>query len=174
MAFTTIKGKLTLLLLALVLGFGAVGFQVVKAINDGKMAAVRLSGIGDVDAGLSACMMELRGFQLLCNPKRLESFEVQYKKAVKHIEILNAILTSKANQERIVKLQKDVLAWYQLNLPRVEMLKKYGTEVNTPSFAFDHKADYELLGSLTQKSASLFDDILKQVDALDENVKKKT
>lgn len=172
MSLTTIKGKLTLLLLVLVLGFGVLGYQVVKAVNDGKMAAIRLSTIGDVDAGLSACMMELRGFQLMCNPNRLEGFEKQYKAATKSIEELRPILTSKANQDRIATLQKEVLAWYQLNAPRVEMLKKYGTEVNSPSFAFDHKADFELLGSLTKQSATLFDNILKHVDELDVNVKK--
>jgi len=66
--FSTIKNKMMLILVVLVLGFSVFGYLTVKMGGDAKMAATRLMIIGQTDTSIHACMMELRGFQLLGNP----------------------------------------------------------------------------------------------------------
>jgi len=67
MSLRTIKGKSIVLLAVLIVGFVVLGYQVTKSNNDGKMAAIRLTLIGDVNTNLNGTMMELRGYQLLFN-----------------------------------------------------------------------------------------------------------
>lgn len=170
--FSTIKSKLLLLMVVLVVGFMALAYVVVKLNNDGKMAAIRLSAIGEVETHMSRSMMELRGFQLLGTNEKLEMFEKNYKEAMDKINALLPILISKANQETIAKLKADVEKWYALNTPRIEILKKYGTKANESSFAIDHKVEYEKLSALTKESATMFDAIAATTDKLGEAVYK--
>lgn len=43
MSLRTIKGKLIVLLVVLIVGFVVLGYQVTKSNNDGKMGAIRLT-----------------------------------------------------------------------------------------------------------------------------------
>lgn len=169
---TTIKGKLTLLLAVVILGFGILGYEMIKLSHDGKMAATRLLAIGEVDEGLTQCMMELRGYQLLGKPEGLKGFEDNYQIAIKSIDSLVPILLSKVNQDKIASIKQGTEAWYKLNIPRLEILKKYGTKTNESSFAQEHKAEYETLATLTKESASTFDKVMNETDALKESVNK--
>lgn len=169
----TIKSKLLLLITVLIVCFGIFGYEILKSNNDGKMAAIRLSLIGKADTHLTSCMMELRGFQLLGKPQRLEGFDRHYKTTLDTLESLKPILLSKSNQETLSKLSTDVQQWYALNSPRIALLKKYGIKVNDPLFEQEHKADYEALMRLTKESALLFDAILKDADTLEEGVREK-
>lgn len=169
---TTIKGKLLLLLAVLILGFGILGYEMIKLSNDGKMAATRLLAISEVDGSLAQCMMELRGFQLMGKPERLKGFEDNYQIAIKSIDSLVPILLSKVNQDKIASIKQGAEAWYKLNVPRLEILKKYGTKINESSFAQEHKAEYETLATLTKESASTFDKVMNETDVLKESVKK--
>ena len=72
MSLRTIKGKLIVLLVVLIVGFVVLGYQVTKSNNDGKMGAIRLTLIGDVNTNLNGTMMELRGYQLLFKSERLQ------------------------------------------------------------------------------------------------------
>ena len=168
----TIKGKLTVLLAVLVLGFGMLAYQTVAEGNDAKATAVRLWIIGQVETQTATCMMELRGYQLLSNPKLLSSYEASYQNLLKHIDSLFPILLAKVNQERITKLKNSVIEWHTLNEPRIAILTKYGKRVHESSFEIEHKADYDALFSLTQKSANMFESIYLLSEELNEAVKK--
>nr|MBP9493066.1 methyl-accepting chemotaxis protein [Sulfurospirillum sp.] len=165
MTLSTIKGKLTLILAVLVLSFSLLGYEMIKTANDGKMAAVRLSLLGKIEASVASSMMELLGFQLLGNAQMLKSFEENYANSQKNIDELRPILLSSKNQTKLVQLKNDLQAWYQLNIPRIELLKKYG-KVNTDSFMHEHKAEYEALSSLTKQSAQAFEKIDLEVNEL--------
>lgn len=169
---STIKGKLVLLLSVLVVSFSILGYQIIKSNNDGKMAATRLSLIGKAETHLSSCMMELRGFQLLGNPERLTGLDEHYKATLDSLSALKPILLSKHNQETLSTLSADTQKWYELNTPRIAILKKYGIKVNDPIFAQEHKEEYTTLMRLTKESALLFDTILKEADTLEEGVTK--
>ncbi len=58
MFLATIKGKLTLLLAVLVIGFSILGYEAIKSGSDGKMAATRLMNIGLIEARMAESMME--------------------------------------------------------------------------------------------------------------------
>jgi len=169
---TTIKGKLTLLLAVVILGFGILGYEMIKLSHDGKMAATRVMTIAEIDSSLAQCMMELRDYQLLGKPERLKGFEDNYQIAIKSIDSLVPILLSKVNQDKIASIKQGAEAWYKLNITRLEILKKYGTKTNESSFAQEHKAEYETLATLTKESASTFDKVMNETDALKESVKK--
>ena len=62
MTLSTIKGKLTLILAVLVLSFSLLGYEMIKTANDGKMAAVRLSLFGKIEASVASSMMDYEGF----------------------------------------------------------------------------------------------------------------
>ena len=109
---TTIKGKLTLLLAVVILGFGILGYEMIKLSHDGKMAATRLLTISEVDLSLAQCMMELRGFQLLGKPERLKGFEDNYQIANSseslYIKQLNNKLKSTIAEIERLKNKSDI------------------------------------------------------------------
>ena len=170
--FSTIKNKLMLMLIVLVLGFSSIGYLMLKMGTDAKMAAIRLTMIGEISADINACMMELRGFNLLANPKTLERYIIAYTKVNKNLEALLSILTSKVNQDRIIALQKNFNAWRASNEERIEIIKKYGKAVNSETFEKEHKADFDALMSAAQKNIPIFNEAMKKVDELNEGVKK--
>ena len=172
MTLSTIKGKLTLILAVLVLSFSLLGYEMIKTANDGKMAAVRLSLFGEIEASVARSMMELRGFQLFGNAQMLKSFDENYANSQKNIDALRPILLSPKNQTKLVQLKNDLQAWYQLNIPRIELLKKYGLKANTDSFMHEHKAEYEALSSMTKQSAQAFEKIILEVNELAHSVAK--
>ena len=172
MTLSTIKGKLILILAVLVLSFSLLGYEMIKTANDGKMAAVRLSLFGEIEASVARSMMELRGFQLFGNAQMLKSFDENYANSQKNIDALRPILLSPKNQTKLVQLKNDLQAWYQLNIPRIELLKKYGLKANTDSFMHEHKAEYEALSSLTKQSAQAFEKIILEVNELAHSVAK--
>ena len=173
MTITTIKSKLTLLLVILVLGFSVLGYEMLKTANDGKMTAIRLATIGKLESHVTACMMELRGFQLLGNPEKLKKFEINYNATLGDLDKLLPILLSPKNQELLKKLQIDIKKWYELNIPRIEILKKYGLKVNEPLFATEHKAEYDTLSSLTKQSAIMFDSLEDEINEFAQSVQER-
>jgi len=170
--FSTIKNKLMLILLVLILGFSVLGYLTVKISDNAKATATRLIMIGQIETDVYACMMDLRGFQLLGNPKTLERYTASYAAVNKELDSLLAILLSEVNQERIVRLKNDFNAWYGDNKDRVEIIKQYGKTVNSEAFEKEHKAEFDKLMSGTQKNAEVFIDVLEQVDELDKGIKK--
>ena len=170
--FKTIRSKLVVLLVVLMAGFMILGYQIIKSNNDGKMAATRLSMLGDVEASLSSSMMELRGFQLLGKNERLLGLELHYKKTIASLDSLSLILMSKHNQEMMEKLKTDTKSWYTLNAPRIEILKKYGAKVNDSLFIEEHQEEYANLVRLTKETDVLFVTILKDGNTLKESVRK--
>jgi len=161
-----------LLLSVLIAVFCILGYQIIKSNNDGKMASIRHSLIEKAETHLSSCMMELRGFQLLGMPERLIGLDEHYKATLDSLSALKPILLSSRNQETLSKLSTDTQKWYELNAPRIAILKKYGIKVNDPLFAQENKEEYTTLMRLTKESAVLFDAILKEADTLKEGVTK--
>ncbi len=170
--FATIKGKLTALLVVLALGFSVLVYQTITEGEDAKATATRLWIIGQVETKTATCMMELRGYQILFNPKILSNYEASYQSLLGHIDSLFPLLLAKVNQDKIANLKKSVMEWHTLNELRVAILTKYGKKTSEPSFAVEHKTDHDMLLSLTQKSASMFESIYLLSEDLNEGVKK--
>ncbi|AFL69230.1 methyl-accepting chemotaxis protein [Sulfurospirillum barnesii] len=169
--FATIKRKLILLLVVLIMGFTALGYSLIKSNDDGKMAALRLSQIGKVQSHLFACMMELRGFQLLGKKEHIQGIESHYNETLVNIELLQSSLQSPQNQKTLKDLKEKMSAWYAINTPRIELLKTYGATINTSTFSQEHPKEYENLMRLTKESALLFEVIEKQIVQLENAVR---
>ncbi|WP_318526689.1 methyl-accepting chemotaxis protein [Sulfurospirillum oryzae] len=155
----------------LLIGVVILGYEIVLLSHDGKMAATRLWIIGKVETHVAQSMMELRGFQLFTDSKRLEAFEQNYKESLSSIDTLFPILLAKVNQDRISTLKRDVEKWYSISGQRIVLLQKYGSIIQENSFAQTNKAEYEAFKTLTLQSAALFDAIIYQTNVLGESVK---
>ena len=81
----------------LFIGVFILGYEIITLSHDGKMTATRLWIIGKVETHVAQSMMELRGFQLFLDAKRLESFEQNYKETISSIDTLFSILLAKIN-----------------------------------------------------------------------------
>jgi len=113
-----------------------------------------------------------RFFNYVGNPKALERYTIAYADVNKNLDLLLPILLSKVNQDRIIRLKNDFNAWHDSNKNRMDIIKQYGKTVNSEAFEKEHKAEFDMLMSATQKSAVAFIDVLKQIDELNEGVKK--
>lgn len=172
MRISTIKSKLVLLLVILGVGLGILGYETIKMAHDGKGVAIRFQLIGNLEANTLTCMMDLRGYQLLSNPKMIENYEASYQKIIKDIDKLATIFLSQVNQDKLANLKKSLEAWHTLDAPRVAILIKYGKNVNSPTFESEHKGDHETLSTLTKQSAHNFESIVQQIGALKASVEK--
>ena len=169
---STIKNKLILVAVVLALGFGVLGYLSMKTGHDGQMSAYRLMTIGQTSASINASMMELRGFQLLVKQEYFERYTTAYKKAQQNLDTLLPVLQSPKNQEKIKGLKASLSAWHESNQERIKIIQTYGKAVNSEQFEKMHAGEYTTLNTATQRSAETFIGILKQVDELNDNVKK--
>lgn len=167
-----IKVKLIFLFVILCIGFGIIGFDTIKMGSDAKGVAVRFQLLQRLEADVLSCMMDLRGFQLLGNPKMLEHYEQNYQKSSQNIDKLATIFLSKVNQEKIAEIKKNFEEWHSLNAPRVKILAQYGKGVNEPTFEQEHATEHATLVKLTQESAVRFDTLVEQLQALTQSVQK--
>jgi methyl-accepting chemotaxis protein len=104
--FASIKNKLSLLLVVLVLGFSILGYQIVQLTTLAEDTANRLVSIGEIDSEIKTFAMEIRGYQLYAKPKSLETYESSYKNIIESIDALLPILLSKENQLLLTELKK--------------------------------------------------------------------
>lgn len=167
-----IKVKLIFLFVILCVGFSIIGFDTIKMGSDAKGVAVRFQLLQRLEADVLSCMMDLRGFQLLGNPKMLEHYEQSYQKSSQNIDKLATIFLSKVNQEKIAAIKKNFEEWHTLNVPRVKILAQYGKGVNDSTFEQKHPAEHATLNTLTQKSAVHFDTLVEQLQSLTQSVEK--
>ncbi len=168
MLLKTIKGKLTLLLSILIIAFGILGYILIQTANDAKGAAVRLSLIGEFDTAFVQTMMELEGYQLLGHEDQLQRCETNYLRAFHAIDSLYALSISKVNKVKVGLVKSHLEAWYNGNLPRIEILKKYGVTANSEG----RPTGSAFFTKLTQESTMAFNTLLEEASSLREDVKR--
>jgi len=166
MSLSTIKGKLVLLLVILGLGFGVIGFTSLKIAEDAKGVATRFQLIGNLEAKVLACMLDLRGFQIFKQVKIAQSYQDGYTSLVKDIDLLATILKRKVNQDRLVQLKKDLEAWHAMNEPRIEMLTKYGKLLEDDTFEQTHPTELKKFNTIVEQSSLASQGILAQIKEL--------
>jgi len=169
----SIKNKLSLLLIVLILGFGILGYQIVQLTTLAKGTANRLVSLGEVESEIKTFAMEIRGYQLYGKPKSLETYESSYKNIIKRIDALLPILLSQENQVVLIELKNNMEQLHTVNIPRIALITKYGTTVNGEQFAKEHKIEFDLLQSITQESGTLFVAVQKNLETLLKEVHKK-
>ncbi|MBE0491764.1 MAG: methyl-accepting chemotaxis protein [Sulfurospirillum sp.] len=168
--FTTIRGKLALLLLILVLGFATLGYETFKFANDANKVSQRLVTMGNINAFLAESMMEFRAYYLSASPSKLESAEKSYGEVLQNIDTLVQLLVDKNNQTAIIKIKTDVQAWHQITAQLSELSQQFGQKLNYEDFGIAYPQEFKKLMALRASSAQAFDTTMKQVDDLNEKI----
>ncbi|MBN1838627.1 MAG: methyl-accepting chemotaxis protein [Campylobacterales bacterium] len=171
MSFSTIKNKLTLLLIVLIVGFGLLGYEILKESHDAKMAATRLVTISTIEKLTLELRIEQRNYQVHFQAKSLEKYEKIYQTLLSDLETLKGMLLSKINHERIDALKKLLQEWHAINAPRMVLYSKYGTKLYDENFAQTYPEDAKKLETLYKQSAELFVVILDKFKELADEVK---
>ena len=172
MSFSTIKGKLTLLLVVLALGFGALGYEIIKEGNDAKMAATRLVTIANIEKLTLELRIEQRNYQVHFQTKNLEQYEKVYQQLLHDLDALKLMLLSKVNHDRIDVLKKLLTEWHSINAPRMALYTQYGKTIYDETFAQTHKEDALKLDALYKQSAQSFVVLIDKFKELADEVKK--
>ncbi|WP_318526685.1 methyl-accepting chemotaxis protein [Sulfurospirillum oryzae] len=172
MILATIKGKLSLLLGLLALGFIALGYQVMTLSDNGKGIAVRFLAIQELESHVLTMRLEQRNVQIYYQQKNVDAYKEHYQQALKQMDILAGIFLSKVNQDKIAELRKNIETMFLLNEPRIELWIKYGKAVSEPSFKAEHPDEDKILSDVSQKSGELFDRVAEEMKSLAASVKK--
>ena len=172
MTISTIKGKLTLLVMVLVVSFGILGYELEHLASGGKETAMRLVMTGEIEEHILQLRLEQRNYQIYFQQKDLDSYQENYKEAIKQIDILASVVLSPVNRDKLISLKKGIEAWYTLSEPRIALWQKYGKMVNEPSFEIDHKADHDMLERLGKESGIAFEPILPLLKDVTEGINK--
>ena len=172
MSFSTIKGKLTLLLVVLALGFCALGYEIIKEGNDAKMAATRLVTIANIEKLTLELRIEQRNYQVNFQVKNLEQYEKIHQQLLKDLDDLKRMLLSKVNHDRIDIIKKLLTEWHTINAPRMALYTKHGKEIYDEHFSQNHKEDAKKLEELYKPSTEAYNLLLDKFEELAEEVKK--
>ncbi len=172
MSFSTIKGKLTLLLVVLILGFSALGYEIIKEGNDAKMAATRLVTIANIEKLTLELRIEQRNYQVHFQAKNLEQYETIYQQLQQDLDELKRMLLSKVNHDRIDVIKKLLSEWHTINAPRMTLYTKHGKTIYNETFAQNHTEDAQKLEALYKQSAQSFVVLLDKFEELADEVKK--
>lgn len=154
MNFSTIKGKLILLLSVLVVGLGIIAYLTTKSNSDAMRTVTRVASIADLEATEAKIMMNLRGYQLLFEDSFIEAYEKEYESLTKSLDELLKTAKSDTARTQIKEIQGLAKEWKDGNAPRVEMLKKYKKDVFSEAFIASEEG--KKLSELTKLSADRY------------------
>lgn len=153
-SLATIKGKLTILAMTILATLLILGYVTIDNNSHAKKALERMILLGDIRAHANGAMMEIRGYQVLFSDDHYSEYESRNKKLQDSLSTLLSMTRAKENQERLQTLIDGYKAWYELNKPRFEIMKKYKSHIHTEEFATT--ADGKELAKITKESADKF------------------
>ncbi len=157
--FKTIKGKLTLLLILLVIGFATLGYFIIEVSNNAKGVADRFAAIQTLESRFLQMRIEQRNYQNYYREDAVEAYHNHYKALLPEIDILLSLFRSKINQDTIREIQKSLAIWYEANEPK--------KTVDGGSYE-----DYQVGSDKTKKNANAFESIVENIHLLSSNVRK--
>jgi len=171
MYLSSIKNKLTFLLVIIFLGFSALGIEIVKEGSDAKLAAIRLTDIANIEKLTMELRIEQRDFQLYFQQKNLDHYEQIHLQLIRNLDALKAILMSPKNHELIENLKKTLTKWHDINAPRMQLFHKYGASIHEQNFAQLHSEDAQNLNEYYKQSSQTFILVIQKLDDLAKAVK---
>lgn len=154
----TIKGKLTLLLLLLVLGFGTLGYLVIESISNAKGVAERFAAIESLESHFLQMRIEQRNYQNYYREDAVTAYHQHYKELLPQIDTLMTLFRSKINQDKIVEIKNAIAVWYDANEPK--------KTVDSGSYE-----DYQVGNDKTKKNVNAFESIIENLQTLGVNVR---
>jgi len=156
--FKTIKGKLTLLLILLVIGFAALGYFIVEVSNNAKGVADRFAAIQALESRFLQMRIEQRNYQNYYREEAVTAYHSHYKALLPQIDILLSLFRSKINQDTIAEIKKSLAIWYEANEPK--------KTVDSGSYE-----DYQGENTAKKKNANAFESIVENIHTLSSNVR---
>ena len=171
MNITTIRGKLTFLVMLSFVIFAVLGYLSYSNNKDAKKTAQRMVLLGEIYAHTNGAMMELRGYQLLYSEEFLKRYREDNEKLSNAIEKLSAITRSEENKKRLAQISSQHKEWIKLNEPRIKIISENESEIH--SLEFSSTPDGKLLGTITKDSATTYDAIIKEENSLVKSMEEK-
>ncbi|MDD4854854.1 MAG: methyl-accepting chemotaxis protein [Sulfuricurvum sp.] len=160
MNITTIRGKLTLLMIFSLTILSVLGYLIYSNSEKSKESIERLVLLGVLQSNMNGSMMELRGYQMTLNPLFLDRYRERNKKIVESSETLSPLLLSEKYKKLLSELTAEQKALEEMNEPRVQLLIKY--QKQTLSEAFRQTADGQKLISITKGSMKYHEALVKK------------
>lgn len=154
MRLRTIKEKLMLLLIVLLVGMGFLGYQLKSMGYNAEMTATRLVAVGKLEALFLKLKMEQRNYQIYFKESALVEYKKYNAELIKQLDILAEVLSDNGSKQRLETLKQDIQKWAAENDPQVIVDKGY-----TQSYA-----------DTNDNEKNPFDLILQQIQELSENV----
>ena len=115
--------------------------------------------------------IEQRDFQLYFKQSNLDHYEQIFQKLMSDLDALKLMLMSSQNHQRIETLKKLLTQWHDINIPRMQLYKKYGATLHEPSFAQNYPEDAQKLNEYHKQSTQGFASITEKLDDLASSVK---
>ena len=131
---STIKGKLSILMMLSFLFYATQGYLAYSNNKDALKTADRLDLIGEIRADTKGMVLELLRYQLRFQQKDLDAYNEEVQKLDKALEDLISITRTQGSKDNISKIQSDAKAWEEINKPRIEMIAKYQKELFSDTF----------------------------------------
>lgn len=156
MRLRTIKEKLMLLLIVLLVGMSFLGYQLKSMGYNAEMTATRLVAVGKLEALFLKLKMEQRNYQIYFKEDALVEYKKYNTELIKQVDILAEVLPDIGSKQRVETLKQDIQKWAAENDPQVIVDKGY-------TQSYDDNND-------NTKTLSPFDLILQQIQELSENV----
>lgn len=167
----TIRGKLIAFMAFSFISFVSFGFLTSFNNSDAIKTAERMVLLGDIRAHTNGMLMEIRGFQLFFQQKNLDAYQERVQKLAEALDKLASITRSQENKDRVQKLKSDVLAWEELNKPRIDIVGKYKEETKTESFQTTKEG--QELAEINKKAGELHEQLVKDQRALVKSMEEK-
>jgi methyl-accepting chemotaxis protein len=155
---STIKGKLSVLLILLIVGFGSLGYLIVDAISNAKGVAERFAAIESLESHFLQMRIEQRNYQNYYREEAVKAYHQHYQELLPQIDTLSSLFRSKINQDKIVEIKNSLAIWYEANEPK--------KTVDSGSYE-----DYQVGSDKTKKNANAFESIIENMQTLGENVR---
>ncbi len=165
---TTIRAKLFFLLFVVLLGTVSLSYLLISNTNGAEKASRQIQTTGEISKYTAQLLMYARGYQLFFDQESLDSYNLSYKNLSENLDTLQKRLQFKENLDRLSQIQADLHKHYATNAARIEIMKKYTTQITSPEFlaSADGKKFTQLTAQLHTENISLEEQVTKFSNAI--------
>ena len=162
--FSTIRSKLVMLFLVILLGTTCLSYLLISNTSSAEIAVRKVQVIEKITRDTAELLMQSRGYQITFVPMFMEKSIEAERTLARHLTELEPLLTSERDIALFKEIKVGVDAFAESTLPRFELLKKYKKATDTPEFLATE--DGKKFTVLTNKGRDVFIIISKKADEL--------
>ena len=157
---STIKGKLSILMLLSFFVYTILGYLAHSNNEDAKKTADRMVLLGSIRTDVNGALMEQRAYQLHFQQKNLDAYNERIQNLDGELKKLLSITRSQGSKDQLNKIIADINRWKESNKSRLEIIAKYKHEIY--SNGFEESQDGKKLDLITKESDELHEGVIKQ------------